>query len=88
MGARRGAAGGHHQRTFYAASALGYERLNDVGVTSEGVRAQRTKAFYGGGFQGEADVVRVHRWLDELLPAIHEALRDAAPGTHGDLTHP
>jgi hypothetical protein len=84
----KGASGGHHQRTFYAAAARGYEKLSDVDIASERVRKQRTKSFYGAAQQDETDAERLHAWLDALLPAVYEALGKAAPAVHRDLTQP
>ena len=81
----KGGKPGHHYNVFYATSALGYESLGDVDVTSEQVRSRRTKSFYGGTHQGGDEVERLHQWLDALLPAVYDALADAAPDLHARL---
>lgn len=78
----KGGKPGHHHNVFYATSALGYELLGEVDVTSEQVRSRRTKSFYGGTQQSGEDVERIHDWLDAILPAVHDALVHAAPDLH------
>jgi hypothetical protein len=79
---------GHHYRIFYATAGLGYPALKDVDATSESVRKGRTKSFYTGGVQGAEQVQELHDWLDDLLPAVYEALREAAPDIHAGLRRP
>lgn len=84
----KGATSGHHFRTFYAVSALGYPALENVGVRSESMRASRVRSTYGAGSLGGDDVRRIHEWLNELLPAVHVALVDTASSICPELPPP
>ena len=81
----KGARPGHHFNIIYASSALGYESLGDVDLTSEQLRSRRTKSFYAGTHQSGEEAERLHEWLDTLLPAVYDALADAAPDLHPRL---
>lgn len=84
----KGANAGHHYRVFYATAGLRYDALKDVDAASESMRKGRTKSFYTGGVQGAEQVEALHDWLDGLLPAVYDALREAAPELHARLRRP
>lgn len=68
----RGAVGGHHHATFYAAGALGDDEMERLADALQGVRGDRHRALYGDEDElEEVEVEEAGRLVGEFLSSAH-----------------
>ncbi|HEX6750624.1 MAG TPA: hypothetical protein VF092_25280 [Longimicrobium sp.] len=84
----RGAVGGHHYATFYAAGALGDDDLERAADALQNVRGGRHAALYGDDEELEPeDLEAAREHVARLLALVHSALVAQRPSLAGQL-HP
>jgi hypothetical protein len=85
----RGAVGGHHQATFYAAGALGDVALEAVAEAMQSIRGGRHAALYGDDEELEPeDLERARTQVSRLLREVHRWLINERPGLADRLGAP
>ena len=85
----RGAVGGHHHITFYAAGALGGDALERNADAMQNIRGGRHTALYGDEEELEPeDLDHARTQVSQLLNAIHQWLLSERPGLAGRLSTP
>ena len=94
----RGAPGGHHYITFYAAGALGDDELMRVADELQNIRGERHLALYGDDEELDLQDLanarahvrsflhEVHRWLTTARPDLGRRVR--SPGDDGESRSP
>lgn len=85
----RGAVGGHHHLTFYAAGALGDPALESVADAMQSIRGGRHTALYGDEEELEPeDLDHARKQVSLLLRAIHDWLLRERQGLTSRLATP
>lgn len=85
----RGAIGGHHHLTFYAAGALGDATLEAIADAMQNIRGGRHTALYGDEEELEPeDLEHAREQVARFLHAIHDWLLRERPGLASRLTAP
>lgn len=85
----RGAVGGHHHLTFYAAGALGDDALEAISDAMQNIRGGRHTALYGDEEELEPeDLEHAREQVARLLRAIHGWLLADRPGLASRLKTP
>ena len=85
----RGAVGGHHYVTFYAASALGDAELQRSADAMQNIRGGRHTALYGDEEElDEDDLTGARRNATALLDAVHRVIASTRPSLAKRLAAP
>ncbi len=85
----RGAVGGHHYVTFYAASALGDAELQRSADSMQNIRGGRHTALYGDEEElDEDDLTGARRNATALLDAVHRRIASTRPSLAKRLAAP